>query len=661
MLRRPANERAHWEPVATTRTSDALVPEEAPVRADAVPLGPALPVLALVAASIVGLTAAHGGYFPTSWGLSAMGLLCVVGLWLVLSGRTDAGRLDAVFLGLLVALASWIGLSISWSIVPAQSVLDLERTVVLLAGVTTLLVLARRADVFRICGAVLAAIIAVCGYSLATRLFPERLGTYDPIAGYRLSDPIGYWNTLGVFAVMGALLAVGVLADARTRWARAAAAASLVVLVVTLYYTYSRGAWIALAIGLGILIAISPRRLRTIAATAVVAGPVGMAVLLASRPYALTHVDVKLADSSSAGHRLAPLLLALALLAALLTFVHDLADRRLSIPPRVRVAVGGVLLVAVGVTAGAFVAHEGGPVAMAREGWRSFSAPAKTEGANLNERLFSLSGNGRAELWRAARDEYEAHKLTGGGAGTFERTWQARRDAHFKVRDAHGLYVETLGELGPVGLALLVSLLAIPLGAAVAVRRQALLPGIAGAYSAFAVHAGADWDWELSGVTLTALMIGALAVVAARRREPRSITGMLRAPVTALVVIMGLGMTVVYLGNSALARAEDAVTAKSYSDGIADANRARRLMPWSPWPLIARGDAEFGAGEAQAAGASYRHAIAIDQGEWRAWLGVAFATRGSQRKAAFAHARRLYPNSVELQTAAARLKLDTKG
>jgi hypothetical protein len=646
--------------MTATQTAETLALSEAPVRAAAVPLRPALPVLMLVAASIVGLTAAHGGYFPTSWGLSAALLLWITGLWLILSGRTDAGWVDAAFLGLLVALTSWIGLSIAWSVVPAQSVLDLERTVVLLAGVATLLVLARRGDVSRICGVVLASITAVCTYSLATRLFPERLGTYDPIAVYRLSDPLGYWNTLGVFADMGTLLAVGVLADARTTWARAGAAASLVVLVVTLYYTYSRGAWIALAIGLAALIAISPHRLRTIAVTAVVAVPVATAVLVASRPYALTHVDVKLADSSSAGHRLAPVLVALGLVAALLIFLLDLADRRLSIPRAVRLAVGGAVLAAVVLTAGAFVAREGGPVAMARDGWRSFNAAPRRR-TNLNKRLFSFSGNGRAQLWRAARDEYEAHRLTGGGPGTFERTWQARRDADFKVRDAHSLYVETLAELGPVGLGLLLSFLLVPLAAAVAVRRQALLPGIGAAYVAFAVHAGADWDWELSGVTLTALMIGALAIMAARRREPRNMTGVLRAPAAAVVVVMSLGMIVAYLGNGALARAQDAVTAKSYAEAIDDANRARRLMPWSPWPLITRGDAEYGAGETKAAGVSYRHAIAIDSGEWRAWLGVAFATRGRQRKAAFAHAERLYPNSAELQAAAVRLKLATNG
>ena len=647
--------------MTATETVESLPPaSEAPVD-PAAPLRPALPVLLLVLASIVGLAAAHGGYFPTSWGLSATLLLWATSLWLVLSGRTDAGWVDVVYLGLFLALTAWIALSITWSIVPAQSVLDLERTVLLAAGIAALLMLARRDDVYRISGLVLASITAVCSYSLATRLFPERLGTYDPIAVYRLSDPLGYWNTLGVFAVMGALLAVGVLADGKAWWSRAAAAASLVILVVTLYYTYSRGAWIAFATGLAVLIAISPRRLRTTAVTAVAAAPVGTAVLLSSRPHALTHVDVKLADSTAAGHRLAPVLLALALVAASLVLLLDLADRRVSIPRRVRLATGAALLAALAITIAAFVIREGGPVEMTQKAWSSFEAAPNPETTNLSERLFSFSGNGRAELWRAARDEYEARRLTGGGSGTFERTWQARRDAHFKVRDAHSLYAETLGELGPIGLALLVSFLLVPLGTAVALRQQTLLPGIAAAYAAFVVHAGVDWDWEISGATLTALVIGSLAVIAARRREPRTLHAGLRVPAAALVVVLSLGTIVAFLGNGALARAQDSIASKSYADAVDEADRAHRLMPWSPWPLIERGDAEFGAGETKAALESYRHAIEIDSGEWRAWLGIAFATTGHERKRAFAHALRLYPNSAELRDAAARLKAETNG
>ena len=75
----------------------------------------ALPVTLVTAGAVVGLASAQGGYFPTSWGLSATLLLWVTGLWIVISGRTDAGRIDALFLGLLTAFTCWVGLSIFWS------------------------------------------------------------------------------------------------------------------------------------------------------------------------------------------------------------------------------------------------------------------------------------------------------------------------------------------------------------------------------------------------------------------------------------------------------------------------------------------------------------------------------------------------------------------
>jgi hypothetical protein len=75
---------------------------------------------------------------------------------------------------------------------------------------------------------------------------------------------------------------------------------------------------------------------------------------------------------------------------------------------------------------------------------------------------------------------------------------------------------------------------------------------VLGAYTAFAVHAGVDWDWEVSGVTLTALVIGCVAVVAARRRGAHIISGSLRAPAVAIVLVVSLGMIVAFLGNGAL-------------------------------------------------------------------------------------------------------------
>ena len=71
--------------------------------------------------------------------------------------------------------------------------------------------------------------------------------------------------------------------------------------------------------------------------------------------------------------------------------------------------------------------------------------------------------------------------------------------------DAHSLYLETLAELGLVGLGLLVLVLAPPLAGAF----RGASAAAAGGYVAFLVHAGVDWDWEMPAVTIAGLFCGA--------------------------------------------------------------------------------------------------------------------------------------------------------
>jgi hypothetical protein len=85
------------------------------------------------------------------------------------------------------------------------------------------------------------------------------------------------------------------------------------------------------------------------------------------------------------------------------------------------------------------------------------------------------------------------------------------------VLDAHSLYVETLAELGPIGLVLLAVALSVPIVAAVRVRDDPLAAGAAAAYAAFLVHAGLDWDWEMPAVTLAGLLCGVGVLVGMRR------------------------------------------------------------------------------------------------------------------------------------------------
>lgn len=618
-------------------------------------LAGAAPACLVAATAILGLATAQGGYFSTSWGWASTAFLWLIGLWAVMSGRTEAGRLDLAFAGLLSLFAGWIGLSISWSVAPALTVLELQRALVFVSGVAAVLLLARRAHVGWLVATILAGITGVAAYALATRLFPDRFDSFDPIAVYRLSEPIGYWNGLGILCVTGLLIAVGVVAEATNGTARSLAAGSTVIGAAALYFTYSRGAWLALALGLGFALVLTPRRLRLVAASLTVALPSGLAVLLASRSEALTRRTAELEGAVDDGRRLALAIVLLCAGAGLLGWLLHAVDRRVAIPRPVRVA-AALSLAALAVVGGVgAVAEYGSPATMAERAWNAFEAPPPTQTDDLNSRLLSLSGNGRVELWRGASDIYAEHRVLGSGAGSFERLWRERPDATQRVRDAHGLYVETLAELGPVGLALLVAALLVPIAAAVRARRTPLVGGLAGAYVAFVLHAGVDWDWELSGVTLAALVTGAALVVAARGEGLRVVSSRTRIAVGAAVAVASLAAIVGGLGSSALANSFSATERRELDDALADAERARQLMPWSGRPWLARGEAELAAGDLTAAAASFRRSIERDEDDWRAWLDLALVTDGEARATALRRARALYPRSTEIERTAREL------
>ena len=86
---------------------------------------------------------------------------------------------------------------------------------------------------------------------------------------------------------------------------------------------------------------------------------------------------------------------------------------------------------------------------------RSSPSPA----VDLNDRLFSVSGNGRSEQLRVGWDSGLEQPVVGNGAGTFEYLWYQARPNLLVVRDGHSLYMETFAELGLVGVALLVGAL----------------------------------------------------------------------------------------------------------------------------------------------------------------------------------------------------------
>ena len=618
--------------------STALVP----ALAAAVPA-----VLAFVAATAV--SAANGGYFPTEWGWSAIALLLVAGTAVVVRTRLPLGRLEWTMLGGLAAFAGWVALSIVWSTSSAQPVLEAERDIVYVAAVAALLVVASRRSLPWIAGAVLAATYSISAFSLATRLAPDAVGTYDSSGQYQLATPFGYWNALGLFVAIGLLLGVGFAANGRSALLRAAAAAALVPLGSTLYFTFSRGAWLAIAAGAIVALALDPARLRTVAILLALLPAPALGVLAASRSHALTHAGAPLAAAARDGHRVAAVLVALSVLEALVALALCGPARRLVEDRRAGIAAAATLVVLVGAGAGAALVRAGGPAKLVGNAYDAFTSPERPNGSDLNRRLVNLSGSGRTAYWRVAWRDFVDHPLLGSGAGSYERFWVRDRPNAFFARDAHNLYLEVLAELGPVGLALLAVALGTPLVAAVRLRRRPLAAAVAGAYVAYLLHAAIDWDWEMAGLTITALLCGGALVVAARPERPaRPLTVPLRVAALALVVPLVAFAFVLQVGNSTLEAAARAADRGDTARAEAQARRAKTWLPWSfqPWQIL--GEAQLAHGDIGAARRSLRVAIGKDTQNWALWLELAEASKGAARRQALDRAARLAPRSTEV-------------
>lgn len=601
-------------------------------------------VVAVGAAVSVGaLLAANGGFFPVSWSWATLALLWAAALGLTLRAVARPSALELVFAGALTSLVAWVFLSVVWTSDVTQTIFEGERSLVLLAATGAVLALAPRRPTGLLLGGVLTAIAGICLYALLTRLFPSRVGTFDPLAGYRLNTPVGYWNGLGITAVLGALLATGFALRAQRRGVAALAAASLLVLLPTLYFTYGRGAWLALGFGLVAALLLDPRRLELATGLIVLGSLPALAVLLASRSHALTRQASTLAAARHDGHRLALLLVLLAVLEALLALALRSARTRVTMPRAVRAAWACVLIAVVVAAIAAVSVRWGSPPTLARRAYDAFVAPPPQHVVDLNKRLFSISGNGRADLWRAAWHEAQAAPVLGGGAGSYDRYWRVHRPNNQNVQDAHNLYLETLAELGPVGLLLLLVALATPLVAAVRARRHPLVPLGAAAYVAYLAHATADWDWELVGVTLAAVLCGLACLAAARDDRERPLGPRVRAAGVVTATILA-GFTIVgLLGNTALESSDAAAQAGRWNDAARHAHSAIRWMPWSAAGWQRLGEAQSGLKDYAAARRSLRRGLARDPGNWVLWLDLAGATRGDEQVAAVKQVLRLNP------------------
>lgn len=234
-------------------------------------------VLAFAVLSAVG--PADGGLFPRAWRLGAFALFAVAAAALLARVRVVLRPLEFGAVAALGAFAAWTGLSGLWSGNPSQA----ERALLYTAAMLAPLVLAERRSVPHLLGGVLAGVTVVSAYGLSIYLFTSP--PLDPFEGALLHQPLGYANALGIFVAIGVLTAVGLARIARRGAARVAALAPCLLLLPALLLTSSRGAWVALVVGLAALVVLrgEPVHARLVALVGVVAVGAAAAVLEVTR------------------------------------------------------------------------------------------------------------------------------------------------------------------------------------------------------------------------------------------------------------------------------------------------------------------------------------------------------------------------------------------
>jgi O-antigen ligase len=256
-----------------------------------------------------------------------------------------------------------------------------------------------------------------------------------------------------------------------------------------------------------------------------------------------------------------------------------------------------------------------------------------------------LESEPRAAYWPATLAEAGREPLLGSGAGTWQRAWLEHRDEPFSARDAHSLYLETLAELGPLGLAIVLAMLAAPLVAAVRARGQPLVRVAAGAYAAFVLHLGVDWAWELTAVALAEVFLGAALLAAARKAPSGTETLSLVPRRAALVALTGVAVLALggLAGNVFVARADERLGAGDLTGAGSAARRAARLAPWASEPWRLRGEAQLAQGRRADAAESFREGLERDGGDVELWRALSRATTGDELRRARARAAQLDP------------------
>lgn len=575
-----------------------------------------------------------GGYDPLIHDQAGIAVwwIALLGVGIGALPRRQLGVVAFAAIALLAAFVAWTALSLIWTESIERTAADLARLAGYL-GVFCLALFCRAGrDSQRLLAAVAAAIVLVAAVALLSRLHPSWFPEANQTAKFlsepeRLSYPINYWNALAGLIAIAIPLVLQLATCARSIIWRGLAAAALPALALTMFFTLSRGGMAATVVVLAIFLALTSDRLPKLL-TLLVAGAGGAILVVATAQRDAIQHGLLNATSRQQGNELLLITLVVCLAVGIAQVGISYAMREGKRPrwtavsrrQSIRVAIAGLV---VAIVLAAAVDLPG----RASGGWDEFKrGGGPGEGTS---RLGSVAGQSRYQFWRAAVKENATEPLIGTGSGTFEYWWARNGTTSESVRDTHSLYLQTLGELGIVGLLLLAAFVITVLAAGVRAtlragsgERAVLAAALAGC-TAFFLTAFVDWMWQVPALAVAMLLLAAVLVgggkpVAGRGAAafglPRRIGFVLGGLAAIVAIAIPLGATSLVRESEADARDGDLPAA------LQAARSAQNVQPAAATPRLQQALVLEAQGELAPAAEAARAATARESTNWRTWL-----------------------------------------
>jgi O-antigen ligase len=587
-------------------------------------------------ALIVGLALAGGGFDVSARHVAGLGAWLVVVALLVL-GASSAATLGKPLYwtgGLLGALALLSSLSSLWSGSIELSVIEADRVLVYLSFFLAAFLIAqtsKRRQRFAEGLAIAVALVAILG--LASRLLPHVVEVSNALGtGPRLRYPLGYWNANGAICGIAIAMALWMSRHAEWRPLRWLSVAAMPAILLTLYFTYSRGGLLALAIAVICLLALSRDRLwllGTMSAAVIGAVPAIIAVQdrrdLADNLYSQAAIDQGLTVLLILLAGTAATLLVFAGLRRIESREGRLTEKALA-ASRNPALLRGIALTAVLAVVGLAIVAGG-------HAWRQFSSPDLYFPSSPEQHFGQLSGAGRYDFWRVAVDAFGEEPVLGHGAGTYLFSWQRLRSIELPVHDAHSLYLEAFAELGVVGGVLVLALVISLLWCAFSAWRVAPHPqrerhaALFAAMLAFAVGAAFDWFWEIAGLGAVFFLAGGVmvsvrctqlasdrisrSVQTEGRRYGLALAGLGVAWIAAIALVGPL------LVDHQIKDSQSKAAAGDFATAVDRAETARSIEPWAASPYVQLGLLAQVQGDYPTAISSFTQAIEREEDNWQ--------------------------------------------